>query len=328
MLQALVNSAQDWTRPAHRFTPELLILAGAVLAFIWFPYDLGFLTRVLVMMILVLSLDLILGYAGIPSLGQAAMYGTGAYAAGLLAIHVTQEPIFGLFAGGAAAALVAWGSGLLVLRTHGLTLLMLSIAVAMVLQDIAMKARAVTGGADGLTGIVMGPVLGVFEFDLRGQTGFWYACAALLIVTVSLKTIVSSSFGLALRGIKNSPTRMRAIGIPVYRRLVTAYTIAGAIAGVAGALSAQITALVSVESYNFALSAEVMVMLILGGSGRLYGAILGTLIFMAVHHVAAAIDPFNWLFVIGALLLIVVFFAPEGLHSVPMRLIRLVRRSP
>src|SRR5439155_18229655 len=138
-------------------------------------------------------------------------------------------------------------SGLLLLRTHGLTLLLLSIAVAMVLQDIAMKARSVTGGADGLTGITMGPVLGTFEFDLPGQTGFWYACAVLLIVTISLKTIVNSSFGLALRGIKNSPTRMRAIGTPVYRRIVTAYTIAGAIAGIAGALSAQITALVSIE---------------------------------------------------------------------------------
>jgi branched-chain amino acid transport system permease protein len=327
MAQALVSNRQGLARPAHRFVPELVIFVGAALAFLCFPYDLGFLTQALIMMVLVLSLDLILGYAGVPSLGQAAMYGTGAYAAGLLAIHVTQEPVFGLLAGGAAGALVAWVSGLVVLRAHGLTLLMLSIAVAMVLEDIAMKARSITGGADGLTGISMGPVLGAFEFDFTGQTGFWYACTVLLIVIVCLRTIVNSSFGLALRGIKNSPTRMRAIGTPVYRRLVTAYTIAGAIAGVAGALSAQITALVSVESYNFALSAEVMVMLILGGAGRLYGAIVGTLIFMTVHHVAAAIDPFNWLFVIGTLLLMVVFFAPEGLLSVPMRLTRWLRRA-
>jgi branched-chain amino acid transport system permease protein len=191
-----------------------------------------------------------------------------------------------------------------------------------------MKTRSVTGGADGLTGISMGPILGTFEFDFTGRTGFWYACAVLLIVIVGLKTVVNSSFGLALRGIKNSSTRMRAIGTPVYRRLVAAYTIAGAVAGIAGALSAQITALVSIESYNFSLSAEIMVMLILGGSGRLYGAVLGTLIFMTVHHVAAAIDPFNWLFVIGALLLIVVFFAPEGLLPVLMRLAGSVRRAP
>ncbi|SDR63739.1 amino acid/amide ABC transporter membrane protein 2, HAAT family [Rhizobiales bacterium GAS113] len=328
MLQAFVSSTRDSARPALRFTPELLLLLGTALAFICFPYDLGFLTQALIMMILVLSLDLILGYAGVPSLGQAAMYGTGAYAAGLFAIHVTQGPVLGLLAGGVAGALVAWASGLLLMRTHGLTLLLLSIAVAMVLQDTAMKARSLTGGADGLTGITMGPVLGVFEFDLQGRTGFWYACAVLLIAMLSLRTIVNSSFGLALRGIKNSPTRMLAIGTPVYRRLVTAYTIAGAIAGIAGALSAQITALVSVEAYNFALSAEIMVMLILGGAGRLFGAIVGTLVFMVVHHVAAAIDPFNWLFAIGVLLLIVVFFAPEGLLSIPTRLAGLVRRSP
>ncbi|MBI1778711.1 MAG: branched-chain amino acid ABC transporter permease [Proteobacteria bacterium] len=327
MLQAPVISARAWKRSTYRFTPELVILLGAALAFICFPYDLGFLTRTLIMMILVLSLDLILGYAGIASLGHAAMYGTGAYAAGLFAIHVTQEPVLGLFAGGAAGALAAWASGLLLLRTHGLAFLMLSIAVAAVLQDLASKVRSVTGGADGLTGITMGPVLGMFEFDLPGRTGFWYACAVLLIVTLSLQTTVNSAFGLALRGIKNSPTRMRAIGTPVYRRLVSAYVIAGAVAGIAGALSAQITALVSIESYSFSLSAEIMVMLILGGSGRLYGAILGTLIFAVIQHVAAAIDPFNWLFVIGVLLLTVVFFAPEGLLSVPIRLIRLARGS-
>jgi branched-chain amino acid transport system permease protein len=328
MVDAVVSNARGRVRPAWRVVPELLILAGAALAFLCFPYDLGFLTQALVMMILVLSLDLVLGYAGIPSLGQAAMYGSGAYAAGLFAVHVTPEPVVGLFAGGIVGAVVAWISGLVLLRTQGLTLLMLSIAVATILQDIAMKARSVTGGADGLTGISMGPILGTFEFDLAGRTGFWYACVVLLSVIVWLKTVVNSSFGLTLLGIKNSPTRMRAIGTPVYRRLVTAYTIAGAVAGIAGALSAQITALVSIESYNFSLSAEIMVMLILGGSGRLYGAIVGTLIFMTVHHVAAAIDPFNWLFVIGALLLVVVFFAPEGLLSVLTRLIGSARRAP
>src|SRR5438132_1060728 len=146
MVQAFLAKAQTSARPAHRYAPELLIFVAAALAFLCFPYDLGFLTSALIMMILVLSLDLILGYAGIPSLGQAAMYGTGAYAAGLLAIHVTHEPVFGLLAGGLAGALIAWGSGLLLLTTHGLTVLLLSIAVAMVLQDIAMKARSVTGG--------------------------------------------------------------------------------------------------------------------------------------------------------------------------------------
>lgn len=295
--------------------PMAILIIGAVAAYYLFPNYLGFLTRILIMMVLVLSLDLVLGYAGFATLGQAALYGSGAYAAGLFAIHVSPDPLAGLVAGAAAGSVVALVTGMLLVRTHGLTLLMLSIAVAMVLQEIASKARSVTGGADGLTGITMGPVLGVFEFDFVGRTGYWYAFSILLVVILFLRLVVRAPFGLALRGIKASTSRMRAIGTPVNRRLVAAYTIAGAIAGLAGALAAQITALVSPQVFDFALSAEIMIMLILGGTGRLYGAVVGTILFMAVHHLAAAIDPFNWLFVIGIMVLAVVFFAPGGVLS-------------
>jgi branched-chain amino acid transport system permease protein len=308
------------------YWPECLVFLVTLSAFFVFPYDLGFLTRILIMMVFALSLDLILGYAGIDSLGHAAMYGTGAYAAGLFAIHVSNDPLLGLVAGAVSGALIALVSGLVLMRAHGLTLLILSIAVAAMLQDVALKARSLTGGADGLSGITVGPLLGRFEFDFIGQTGFWYAFCVLLAVLAILKSIVASPFGLAIRGINESRPRMRAIGTPVYSRLVTVYTIAGAIAGIAGALSAQVTALVSIESYNFALSAEVMVMLILGGTGRLYGALIGTLVFMVVHHVAASVDPFNWLFVIGGMILIVVFFAPAGLISLLDKLPRLGRK--
>lgn len=292
--------------------PAALVVAAAA-AFWLFPHDLGFMTRIIVIMILVLSLDLVLGYAGIATLGHAAMYGTGAYAAGLFAIHVAPDPTLGLVAGALAGAAIAFVSGLLVLRAKGLTLLMLTIAVALILQEIANKARPITGGADGLTGISMAPVLGVFEFDFFGKTGYWYAFAVFLAVFLILRVLVRSPFGLCIRGIHESPARMRAIGTSVYWRLVAIYTIAGAIAGIAGALSAQITATVSIESFNFALSAEALIMLVLGGTGRLWGAIAGTIVFMVVHHEAAAVNPFNWLFIIGALVLGVVFFAPGGL---------------
>lgn len=301
------------------------VVLCTTIAFFLFPYDLGFLTRIVILVIFVLSLDLILGYAGIATLGHAAMYGTGAYAAGLFAIHVSSDPLLGLAFGAVAGTAIALVSGLLLLRSHGLSLLMLSIAFAMVLQEIASKARGVTGGADGLTGITMAPLMGVFEFDFVGKTAYWYAVCVMIVVLVLLHIIVASPFGLALRGIKESPSRMLAIGTPVYRRKVAAYVIAGGIAGVAGALSAQITSLVSIEAFNFTLSAEVMVMLILGGAGRLYGAVIGTVVFMTVHHVAASIDPFNWLFVIGLMLLCVVFFLPEGLISIPRRVRRLLR---
>jgi len=295
---------------------EAVLLAVAAAAFFLFPYDLGFLTRILIMMIFVLSLDLVLGYAGIATLGHAALYGSGAYAAGLFAVHVSGDPLLGLGAGAAAGAAMAFVSGLVLMRAHGLTVLMLSIAVAQICQEIANKARPVTGGADGLRGIRMEPVLGLFEFDFVGQTGYWYALAVLSLVVLVLKRVTASPFGLSARGIKESRQRMTAIGTPVYWRLVAVYTLGGAIAGIAGALAAQVTVLVSLEVYSFSLSAEALIMLILGGTGRLYGAIIGTAIFMIVHHVAAAVDPFNWLFIIGGMVLAVVFFLPSGLTGI------------
>ena len=177
----------------------LVAVVGAGLFFA-FPLDLAFLTRILIMAVFVLSLDLVLGYAGVATLGQAAMYGSGAYAAGLFAVHVSGDPLLGLAAGAAAGAAVAFASGLIVMRAHGLTLIMLSIAVAEVLREIANKARPVTGGADGLRGIRMEPVLGIWEFDFIGRTGYWYALAVLLLVLALLSVVVRSPFGLSARG--------------------------------------------------------------------------------------------------------------------------------
>ena len=315
------------TGRAPRFdtpTPNLALVVALVIAtgtacFFLFPYDLALLTRIMIMMVFVLSLDLVLGYAGIATLGHAAMYGAGAYAAGLFAIHVSASPLPGLAIGAFAGAAIAALSGLLLMRTHGLTLLMLTIAFAQVLREIANKARDVTGGADGLSGISMAPIAGAFEFDFMGQTGYWYALGVLVFTLIVLGIVVRSPFGLAIRGVRESAPRMRAIGTPVHRRLVTVYALAGAFAGLAGALSAQVFAIVSLESFAFELSAEAVIMLILGGTGRLVGALLGTALFMLVHHVASAVDPFNWLFIIGALVLAVVFVLPRGLVSLLAR---------
>ncbi|WP_010141540.1 branched-chain amino acid ABC transporter permease [Oceanicola sp. S124] len=309
----------------RRLLSLLLILLAGGAAYLLFPYNLAFLTRILIMIVLVLSLDLILGLAGIATLGQAAMYGAGAYAAGLFAIHVWADPVAGLLAGALAGAALAALSGAVLMRTQGLTLIMLTIAVAQICAEIANRARAVTGGADGLRGIRPGKVLGLWEFDFIGITGYWYAFAVMALVLLALAVIARSPFGLSLRGIHESPERMVAIGVSVYRRRLAAYTMGGAVAGTAGALSAQITQLVSLEAFSFTLSAEALIMLILGGTGRLYGAVLGTVIFMAVHHLAAANDPFNWLFVIGALVLAVVFFLPRGLIVLPTGLKRLAK---
>ncbi|OOO27730.1 branched-chain amino acid ABC transporter permease [Agrobacterium salinitolerans] len=308
-------------------TPSICFLVAATLAFLLFPYDLSFLTRIVIMMIFVVSFDLVLGQAGIATLGHAAMYGCGAYAAGLFALHLSPDPLLGLLVGAVAGGMMAWISGLVLLRTHGMTLLMISIAVTMVLQEVASQGRWLTGGADGLAGITAGPLLGLFEFDFVGQVAFIYSVSVLAGVLLLCQVLIGSPFGLALRGIEGSASRMRAIGTPVYRRKVTVYVIAGAIAGIAGALAAQVTGLVGIEVFNFSLSADVMVMLILGGAGRLYGALIGTCLFMVIHHVASSIDPFNWLFVIGSMLLFVVFGLPKGLVSLPDRVTRILRRA-
>ena len=304
--------------------PIGLILLGIALFFL-FPYNLAFATRLIIMEVFVLSLDLILGYAGIATLGQGAMYGAGAYAAGLFAIHIWADPFAGLIAGATAGATLALVSGFVLMRTTGLTLIMLTIAVASICHEIANRARDITGGADGLRGIRMDPILGRFEFDFIGIAGYWYAFGVAAVVFAFLMILVRSPFGRALRGIHESPERMAAIGAPVYWRRLMAYVLGGAIAGIAGALTAQISQLVSLETFAFALSAEAMIMVILGGMGRLYGAVIGTVVFMWVHHTAAANDPFNWLFVIGALVLAVVFFLPSGLISMPTSLSRLLK---
>ena len=312
--------------PALRdLLPDAVLLGLAVGAFFLFPYDLAFLTRIVIMAIFVLSIDLILGLGGIVTLGQAAMSGAGAYAAGLFAIHVSNDPLLGVAVAMGTGAAIALVSGLLLMRAEGLTLIMLSIGVAQVLQEIANRARDLTGGADGLSGIRMGPILGLWRFDFMGRTGYVYCVVVLFIVLFALKFLKASPLGLMARGIHENPARMRAIGAPVYLRRLILYTIGGAVAGIAGALTAQITQLVSLEVFGFTLSAEAVIMLILGGAGKLYGAIIGTVLFMVVHHLAASVDPVNWLFLIGLMVLGVVFFLPRGLLGLPAALHRLIR---
>ncbi len=296
--------------------PYAGLIAAAIAAYYLFPSNLGFVTTVVVAMIFVLSLDLVMGVAGISTLGHAALYGTGAYAAAIFATLVSADPLLGLAVGAGAGAAIAFVSGLFLMRAQGLTLLMLSIAVTEVLSSLANKYSGLTGGADGLS-FTPGALFGRFEFDFYGQLGYIYAVCVFLVVFGMLRIVVASPFGLTARGIKESPARMRAIGTPVYWRLVSVYTFAGAIAGLAGALGAQSTALVSLNVYDFQRSAEAVIMLIIGGTGRLWGAVIGTIVFMTVHQVAASADPFNWLFVIGALVLAVVYIVPAGLLGLP-----------
>lgn len=294
--------------PAWR-APAVLLVTGMA-ACVLMPDQLGLLTRIFIAALLVLSLDLVVGVAGLATLGHAALFGMGAYAAGIFALKVHPDPLVGLAVGIAAGAGLALLSGAFLLRYQGFTFLMLTVAVSQILLSLAQKARRWTGGDDGLSGFVMGPLLGRFDFDLEGRVASVYALTVLVVLFYVTRRIVDSPFGLAVRGIHENRARMAALGTPVFARLWVLYTVAGAIAGAAGALSAQTNAVVGMDSLSFALSAEALVMLILGGAGRLSGALVGATVFTVLHHTAASINPYHWLFVVGALLMLVVLVSP------------------
>jgi len=285
-----------------------------------FPGNLLFLTRVAILALLVMSLDLVTGYAGLPTLGHAALFGMGAYGAALCAKHLTGDPLLGLAVASGSGALLALVSGLFLVRYQGLAFLMLTIAVVQVMQNIASKLQSITGGDDGLSGFEVAPVFGRFEFDMFGVTGYWYSMILLLLSFIVLQRIMSSPFGLSCVGIRENRDRMSANGTRIYPQLVKLYVIAGAFAGLAGGISAQVNQIVGLDSMGFELSAEALVMLVLGGTGNLVGAIVGTALFSGIHHFAATANPFHWLFVIGGLLMIVVFLPKGALQLVARRL--------
>lgn len=298
-------------RCAPAWRAPLLMLALGLAACIAMQDQLGLLTRIFIVGLFVLSLDLVVGIAGLATLGHAAMFGMGAYAAGVFALRVAPDPLLGLAVGLLAGGLLAGLSGAFLLRYQGFTFLMLTVAVSQLVLSVAHKARAWTGGDDGLSGYTMGPLLGRFEFDLEGHVAAYYALAVLVVGFYAARRLIDSPFGLAVRGIHESRARMAALGTPVYSRLLGIYTVAGALAGVAGALSAQTTAVVGLDSLSFALSAEALVMLILGGAGRLTGALVGAAIFLVLHHTASSINPYHWLFIVGGILMLVVLVSPS-----------------
>jgi branched-chain amino acid transport system permease protein len=259
-----------------------------------------------------LSIDLVLGYAGIVTLGHAAFFGLGAYGAGLFSKYVWGEPLTGLAAGAAIAAVAGYLSSLVVVRFRHLAIIMITMGFGLLLHEAANKAHWLTGGTDGLQGVSMAPIFGVFHFDLWGYTAYVYALIVLFVLFLGVRRLIHSPFGLALRGIRENWTRMPAIGAPSLSHLRKAYTLSAAIAGIAGALLAQTTETVSLEVLSFGRSADTVVMLVLGGTGRLYGGLVGAIIFMVARDQFSGINPQLWYFWIGLLLVAVVMLLPNG----------------
>ncbi|HSN21444.1 MAG TPA: branched-chain amino acid ABC transporter permease [Usitatibacter sp.] len=300
--------------PSVRWHPaEYALWLVPIACFFLFPGYRVLGSQVFITALFALSLDLVLGYAGILTLGHAAFFGLGAYTAGLLAAHGWGEPLSGLAAAAALAALAGYLVSFLVVRGEDLARLMVTLGIGFLFYEAANRAAGLTGGVDGLPGIAMGKVLGVFSFDLAGDTAYVYSLAVLFVVFVLARRLVASPFGLSLRGIRENRARMPAIGAPVRRRLVAAFTIGAGVAGLAGALLAQTTQFVGLDSLGFGRSADVMIMLVLGGTGRLYGALLGTALFMLAQDYLAGINPVYWQFWLGLLLVAFVFFARGGI---------------
>jgi branched-chain amino acid transport system permease protein len=301
---------------------EALPWLAAVAAYFVFPDYLALGAQILATILFALSLDLVLGYAGIVTLGHAAFFGTGAYAAGILAANGWGEPLSGLIAAAAAAGLVGLASGAIILRTTGLALLMQTLVVAAMLAELANKATRITGGADGLQGMEVWPIFGAFRFDLFGRTAYIYCALVLLIAWLLVRAIVHSPFGRSLTGIRENVLRMHAVGAPVRRRKLIVYTISAALAGIAGALIAQTAQFVDLGALGLERSGTVLIMLIIGGVGQLYGAFIGVTLYMIAQDRFATIDPVYWYFWIGEVMVLLVVFAPGGVLGLPARVRR------
>jgi len=293
---------------------ELLPWIIAIAAFFLLPEYLSLGARVLVYILFALSLDLILGYAGIITLGHSAFFGLGAYTAGILgAKYGVTDPFLQLLAAALAAALLGISTGAVILRTKALTLLMLTLAITSIVLEIANKASWLTGGADGLSGVQVAPILGLFKFDLFGRTAFIYCLVALFLGWLLIRRLLYSPFGAMLTGIRENTARMHAVGAPVYWRLVLVYTLSATMAGIAGALLTQVNQFVGLNVLGFEPSGELLVMLILGGVGRLYGAFIGPVVYLVAQDYLAKQFPEYWYFGIGVLLIVVMLFARGGI---------------
>jgi branched-chain amino acid transport system permease protein len=307
---------------------EFLPWVVAIAAFFALPEYLSLGARILIYILYALSLDLIVGYAGIITLGHSAYFGLGAYVAGILAAKAGfHDPFAQLAAAAAAGAVLGLATGAIILRTKALTLLMLTLAITSVLLEIANKATALTGGADGLAGVIVAPVLGLFKFDIFGKTAYLYCLLVLLLGWWLVRKLIYSPFGTSLTGVRENNLRMHAIGAPVYWRLVLVYTLSATIAGVAGGLITQTNQFVGLNVLSFESAGELLVMLILGGVGRIYGAFVGPVVYLIAQDLLAKQFPEYWYFGIGTMLVLVVMFARGGILGIFDSIVAKLRRT-
>jgi branched-chain amino acid transport system permease protein len=327
-MTASPDMAEHAQRSARWRPVEIAFWIAAGASAFLFPSRYLIMTDIVRLALFALSLDLILGYAGIVSLGHAAFFGVGAYCAGLLALHgIVTEPVLALLVAGLVATALGFVTSFLVIRGVDLTRLMVTLGIALLLEALAERFSNITGGTDGLQGIEMQPILGLFAFDMFGKVGFWYCLAVLFALFLLARRIVYSPFGLSLRAIRNNPLRAAAIGIPVNKRLIAVYTLSAFYAGIAGALFTQTTALASLDGFSFERSADLMLVLVIGGTGYLYGGLIGAVAFRMLQEFFSTITPQYWQFWIGLVLVLIVLMGRERMHRWALWAPRLVMRQ-
>ena len=292
---------------------EMALLAVLVLSWWLLPRQALLLNEIAILALFAVSLDLILGYAGIVSLGHAAFFGFGAYGAALFAKHAMPDPLVGMAFAIVISAVLGALTSVLILRGTDLTRLMVTLGVASILYELANKLDDITGGADGLQGVVLGPLLGRFAFDLAGRTAYAYTLAVLIVCLLIARRLVHSPFGVSLQALRDNRLRATSIGLSVHARLVAVYTVAAAIAGAAGALTAQTGGFASLDLFDFHRSAEVLLVLVIGGTGYLYGGIFGAVVFKLLHDLISAWTPQYWNFWIGLFLVVLVLVGRDRL---------------
>lgn len=271
------------------------------------------LNEIAIIALFAVSLDLILGYAGIVSLGHAAFFGFGAYVAALFAKLVMPDPLVGLLVAMLAATVLGALTSVLILRGSDLTRLMITLGVAAVLYELANKLDWLTGGADGLQGVAMGPLLGRFEFDLSGKTAYAYSLVTLIVVLLVTRRIVNSPFGFSLKALRDNRLRATAIGLSVNARLAAVYTLSAAIAGMAGGLMAQTSGFASLDGLDFHRSADLMLMVVIGGTGYLYGGVFGAVAFKLLQDLLSRATPQYWTFWLGLFLVVLMLVGRDRL---------------
>ncbi len=309
--------------PVLRWGPIFVLLA--TLSRVLPPYALELATRIEIFAIFAASLDLLVGYVGLTSLGHAAFFGFAGYAVGLAAAAITDSGLLALLAALAATLTMALIFSALALRASGVYFLMLTLALSQIIWGVALQWRSLTGGDDGMPAILR-PLIGTVRFS--DAADFYLLTTTCFAICLSLLLlIVRSPFGLSLEGIRESPSRMSSLGYNVWLHRYIALIVAGLLAGWAGALQAWHTGIVTPNQLALVTSAEALLMVILGGTGTIVGPVIGSIVIVLVEFVINRYTE-RWVSVLGAIYILVVVAAPRGLYPMVHRQVLRLWRGP